>query len=116
MRAVVQRVNEASVSVAGQTVGSVGNGLLVYLGVMQDDTLLDVQYLADKLLHLRILMMIQARRTSAYWMYRANCCLFLSLRCVQMHEREGDRVMQRRRDRSLQKTFMKRWPNCLRKR
>ena len=54
MRAVVQRVNEASVSVAGQTVGSVGNGLLVYLGVMQDDTLLDVQYLADKLLQLRI--------------------------------------------------------------
>lgn len=54
MRAVVQRVNEASVSVSGQTVGSVGNGLLVYLGVMQDDTLLDVQYLADKLLHLRI--------------------------------------------------------------
>ncbi len=48
MRAVVQRVNEASVSVSGQTVGSVGNGLLVYLGVMQDDTLLDVQYLADK--------------------------------------------------------------------
>lgn len=54
MRAVVQRVTEASVTVEGKTVGSIGSGLMVLLGVEQEDTEKDGAYLAEKLAGLRI--------------------------------------------------------------
>lgn len=54
MRAVVQRVSRASVRVDGETVGEIGAGLLVLLGVAQDDTEADADYLADKIAGLRI--------------------------------------------------------------
>lgn len=54
MRAVVQRVSEASVSVNGETVGSIGKGVLVLLGISKRDTDKDIRYVADKILDLRI--------------------------------------------------------------
>lgn len=54
MRAVVQRVSQASVSVAGESVGSIGPGLLVLLGVARDDAAADAQFIARKLARLRI--------------------------------------------------------------
>jgi D-tyrosyl-tRNA(Tyr) deacylase len=54
MRAVVQRVKEARVDVEGGTVGEIGNGLLVLLGVGEDDSEKDCEYLANKVAHLRI--------------------------------------------------------------
>ena len=54
MRAVVQRVTEAAVTVEGAVVGRIGRGLLVLLGVGQGDTESDGDLLADKVLHLRI--------------------------------------------------------------
>ncbi len=54
MRAVVQRVSRASVSVNGQEIGSIGNGLLVLLGISVKDNDTDIQYVADKILNLRI--------------------------------------------------------------
>jgi len=54
MRAVLQRVTQASVSVEGETVGAIGRGLLVLLGVAQDDTEDDARQLADKVVQLRI--------------------------------------------------------------
>lgn len=54
MRAVVQRVLESSVRVDGQIVGEIGKGLMVLLGVEEGDTEKDAQYLADKILGLRI--------------------------------------------------------------
>jgi D-tyrosyl-tRNA(Tyr) deacylase len=54
MRAVVQRVSEASVTVGGDTVSSIGPGLLVLLGVGRDDKEADADYLAEKVVHLRI--------------------------------------------------------------
>ena len=54
MRAVVQRVQRASVRVAGETVGEIGPGLLVLLGVGQADTEAAADYLADKIAGLRI--------------------------------------------------------------
>jgi len=54
MKAVLQRVSRASVMVDGQIVGQIGRGLLVLLGVEQDDALADAQQLADKTVQLRI--------------------------------------------------------------
>jgi D-tyrosyl-tRNA(Tyr) deacylase len=54
VRAVVQRVAEASVRVAGETVGSIGPGLVVLLGVAVDDREADADSLADKVLNLRV--------------------------------------------------------------
>lgn len=54
MRAVIQRVTEASVDVDGQRVAAIAAGLLVLLGVEQGDTESDVRYLADKTAGLRI--------------------------------------------------------------
>ncbi|NNE75165.1 MAG: D-tyrosyl-tRNA(Tyr) deacylase [Acidimicrobiales bacterium] len=54
MRAVVQRVSRASVTVDGDVVGSIGAGLCVLLGVTHDDTPADAAKMADKLWGLRI--------------------------------------------------------------
>ncbi|QSQ20180.1 D-tyrosyl-tRNA(Tyr) deacylase [Pyxidicoccus parkwayensis] len=54
MRAVVQRVLEASVTVEGQRVSEIGPGLLVLLGVGKGDTEADVTWMVDKLTTLRI--------------------------------------------------------------
>lgn len=54
MRAVVQRVLEANVSVNNQTVGQIGPGLLVYLGVEKDDSNDDLVWLAEKIVKMRI--------------------------------------------------------------
>lgn len=54
MRAVVQRVSRAKVTVNGWASGEIGMGLLVLLGVGQQDTEADVNYMADKIAGLRI--------------------------------------------------------------
>jgi D-tyrosyl-tRNA(Tyr) deacylase len=54
MRLVLQRVSEASVVVDGCTAGSIRTGLLVLLGVAKGDTAADADYLAEKILGLRI--------------------------------------------------------------
>ena len=54
MRAVVQRVSRAQVTVSGDIVGAVGSGLLVLLGVGRSDAEADASYLAGKILGLRI--------------------------------------------------------------
>ncbi|HNZ09016.1 MAG TPA: D-aminoacyl-tRNA deacylase [Bacillota bacterium] len=54
MRAVVQRVKEASVKVDGDTVGLIGAGFLVLLGVAKDDGEKDASYTADKVAGLRV--------------------------------------------------------------
>ncbi len=54
MRAVIQRVTSADVTVDGQIIGSIEAGLVVLLGVAQGDTEEDLQYLVDKTVGLRI--------------------------------------------------------------
>ena len=54
MRAVVQRVSRATVKVGGEVAGEIGLGLLVLLGVTQDDVETDAAYLAEKISGLRI--------------------------------------------------------------
>jgi D-tyrosyl-tRNA(Tyr) deacylase len=54
MRAVVQRVSEASVTVDGERIGEIGAGLLVLVGVAEGDTETDAAYVAEKVVNLRI--------------------------------------------------------------
>ncbi|MDM7321485.1 MAG: D-tyrosyl-tRNA(Tyr) deacylase [Fervidobacterium sp.] len=54
MRAVVQRVTKASVSVDNEVVGKISNGIVILLGVGKDDTEEDAKYLAEKIVNLRI--------------------------------------------------------------
>ena len=54
MRACIQRVREAQVTVEGQTVGEIGAGMLVLLGVAACDTEAEARWLADKIVGLRI--------------------------------------------------------------
>ena len=54
MRVCLQRVTEASVQVDGQQVGKIGPGLLVLLGIGQQDTVQEVTQLVDKIVNLRI--------------------------------------------------------------
>src|SRR5438045_5908767 len=54
MRAVIQRVKHASVVVDGETVGQIGTGFLVLLGVGRDDAEEDVRYVAGKIAGMRI--------------------------------------------------------------
>ena len=54
MRVVIQRVSEASVTVDGQVVGAIQEGLMVLLGIHNEDTEEDIQWTANKLVQLRI--------------------------------------------------------------
>jgi D-tyrosyl-tRNA(Tyr) deacylase len=54
MRAVVQRVLSARCEVDGQLVSEIGRGLLVFLGIGKEDSVPDIDYIVDKIRHLRI--------------------------------------------------------------
>jgi len=54
MRALIQRVSSGSVKIDNKTVGEIGQGLVVLLGITHEDTEADVKYLADKCVNLRI--------------------------------------------------------------
>ncbi|RRQ47869.1 D-tyrosyl-tRNA(Tyr) deacylase [Maribacter algicola] len=54
MRTVIQRVSRASVTVEGKVVSSIGNGLLILLGIVVEDTEEDIDWLVRKVINLRI--------------------------------------------------------------
>jgi D-tyrosyl-tRNA(Tyr) deacylase len=54
MRALLQRVSKASVSVEGQTISTIGKGLLILLGIGHGDGEEQVKFLAEKIAHLRV--------------------------------------------------------------
>lgn len=54
MKAVIQRAKDASVTVKGEVIGEITDGFVVLLGVTHDDTIEDVQYLVNKIVHLRV--------------------------------------------------------------
>jgi D-aminoacyl-tRNA deacylase len=54
MRAVVQRVTQAKVSVAGEVVGQIERGLVVFVGIGREDTFRDIAWMIEKIVNLRI--------------------------------------------------------------
>lgn len=65
MRAVVQRVRRAHVDVAGETVGRIEQGLVAFVGAAKDDGQADLDYLANKLIGLRIFADESGKMTKA---------------------------------------------------
>jgi D-aminoacyl-tRNA deacylase len=65
MRAVLQRVSQAEVTIAGRSVGRIGRGFVVLLGVAKDDAEKDIAYLADKTLGLRVFADAEGRMNLA---------------------------------------------------
>ena len=54
MKIVLQRVSKASVQVNGETVGEIGKGFLLLVGITHTDTMADVHYMTEKILSLRV--------------------------------------------------------------
>lgn len=54
MRALVQRVSQAAVSIEGETTGSIGTGLVIFVGIHEDDDSEDASYIVNKTVNLRI--------------------------------------------------------------
>lgn len=54
MKAVIQRVTQSSVQVENETIGAIGNGLMILLGVAHGDSDKDARWLCEKIAHLRI--------------------------------------------------------------
>lgn len=54
MRALIQRVTKTSVVIADETVGEIGSGLVILLGVSKEDEAADAKYLVEKISHLRV--------------------------------------------------------------
>lgn len=75
MRALVQRVSSASVRVDGETVGEIGAGMLVLLGVTHQDGVAEADRLADKLLALRIFPDADGRMNKPLGADRAVLCV-----------------------------------------
>ncbi len=61
MRALIQRVTGASVSIGGETVGRIGQGLVVLLGITHDDNEQDCRFLADKVVNLRVFSDVEGK-------------------------------------------------------
>lgn len=88
MRILAQRVRSASVTVDGTVTGSIGQGLLIFLGVGPEDTEQIAEKMAEKLMRLRI---FPISRIKSIYPFRMSVALFWwyrSLRCMQTAERE----------------------------
>jgi len=68
MRAIIQRVTKASVSVNGELVSSIGKGICVLVGISRDDTEKDMEYIVRKLMNLRLWENDAGKR----WMHSAS--------------------------------------------
>ncbi|KAM9769468.1 D-aminoacyl-tRNA deacylase 1 isoform 2-T3 [Menidia menidia] len=85
MRAIIQRVSQASVTVGGEQVSSIGRGLCVLLGISVDDTERDAEYIVRKILNLRVFEDGAGRAWSGSVMEReleVLCVSQFTLQCV----------------------------------
>ena len=65
MRAIIQRVSRAKVTVEGEIVGEINKGILVFLGVSDEDSEKDAAYLSEKIVNLRIFEDVAAKMNSS---------------------------------------------------
>jgi len=90
MKALIQRVQRGSVSVEGRTIGAIGCGYVVFLGVKQGDLVADANYLAEKTAALRIFPDEQGRMNRAI-MEIGGSILVISQFTLHADTRKGNR-------------------------
>ena len=90
MKVLIQRVQRGSVSVEGRTIGTVGRGYVVFLGVKQGDTVEDAGYLAEKTAALRIFPDEQGRMNRSI-MEVGGAILVISQFTLHADTRKGNR-------------------------
>jgi D-tyrosyl-tRNA(Tyr) deacylase len=90
MRALLQRVSEASVEADGQVIGSIDRGLVTLLGVASGDGPADSTYVADKILHLRIFDDSQGKLNESL-LTTGSACLLVSQFTLLANTRRGRR-------------------------
>ena len=90
MKALIQRVQRGSVTVAGREIGAIGRGYVVFLGVKQGDTVEDAVYLAEKTAALRIFPDEQLRMNRAI-MEIGGSILVISQFTLHADTRKGNR-------------------------
>ena len=90
MKALIQRVQRGSVTVAGRTIGAIGRGCVVFLGVKQGDTAEDATYLAEKTSVLRIFPDEQGRMNRSI-MEVGGSILVISQFTLHADTRKGNR-------------------------
>jgi D-tyrosyl-tRNA(Tyr) deacylase len=82
MRVVIQRVKQATVTVAGKTVGRIGRGILIFLAVAREDTKASADYLVKKITELRIFedaqgkMNVEAQQAGAEYLVVSQFTLY----------------------------------------
>ncbi len=91
MRAVIQRVFRAEVRSGGISVGAIGEGLLVYLGVSERDNDTDAGYIADKVHQLRIFPDTEGRMNTSLCEHRSPAALVVSQFTLYGDTRKGRR-------------------------
>ena len=94
MRAVIQRVASAAVTVDGEEIASIGRGMLVLLGVTHEDDEAAVTTMADKLSQLRIFDDEAGKMNLSV----GNCSSFLSSPCTETFAKDGGQVLPRQPD------------------
>lgn len=95
MRAVVQRVKQAKVTIGEEVVGAISEGLVIFLGVGENDDQADARYLAEKIAYLRIFNDTNEKLNLAAVDVGAEMLVVSSLRFLVIAVRDGVRVLRR---------------------
>ncbi|XP_054000031.1 D-aminoacyl-tRNA deacylase 1-like isoform X2 [Hylaeus anthracinus] len=91
MKAVIQRVTKASVSVEGEIISSIGNGLCVLIGIKRDDSMEDMKYIVRKVLNTKIFDGDSGKKWSANVMDKEYEILCIS-QFTLYHNLKGNRL------------------------
>ncbi len=103
---VIQRVSEGACTIDGEMSGSIAEGLVVLAGFTHGDTKREVEWMAEKIVNLRILKMNKGNLINLCSIFRAGCCLFRSLHCMGMLKKADGQALQKRPGRRMLNRFI----------
>lgn len=96
MKVVVQRAKEANVTVEGEVVGEISKGFMLLVGVTHEDEMKDADYLADKIVNLRVFEDETGKMNHHCSILKVKFYLFRSLRYMVIVEKEDAQILWER--------------------